>query len=106
MDLSTSRMKCIGASWLIRLYEHLAENPQYMINGFCAAGITQSIDAGEPVPNNDGNGDNTDDDDSDITTDEDVDDSSDDDDGNTDSDTDSEGIDLEYDTDEAMLLYS
>ena len=49
VDLSTSKMKCIGVPWLVRLYEHIATNPQYVVNGFIAAGIPQSIDAGQPI---------------------------------------------------------
>ncbi len=49
VDLSTARMKSIGVSWLIQLFEHLQNNPHHMVNGFIAAGIPQSIDAGKPV---------------------------------------------------------
>ena len=48
VDLSTSRMKCIGVSWLVRLHEYLVDNPQHVINGFRAAGTPQSVDAGRP----------------------------------------------------------
>ena len=49
VDLSTARMKSIGARWLIQLYEHLCDHPHHGINGFLAAGILQSLDAGKPV---------------------------------------------------------
>ena len=39
-------MKCASACWFIRLFEYLENNP---VNGFLAAGISQSIDAGHPI---------------------------------------------------------
>lgn len=49
VDLSTSRMKNVGVSWLIRLYDHINNNPLNIVNGFLAAHIQQSIDAGKPT---------------------------------------------------------
>ena len=49
VDLSTARMKSIGVKWLVRLYEHFCDNPQHAVNGFLAANILQSIQAGKPV---------------------------------------------------------
>ncbi len=49
VDLSTSRMKCASACWFIRLFEYLENNPHHLVNGFLAAGISQSIDAGHPI---------------------------------------------------------
>ena len=127
VDLLTSRMKCIGAVWLIQLYEHLAENPHHMVNGFHAAGIAQSLDAGRPITtgtssgNDDDDGDDTDevnDDDDDASDNDEVDSNYSssneaDDTGNIDNDneydsdisTDNDGINLEYDTDEAIIRY-
>ena len=107
-------MKCVGATWLIRMYEHLTNNPHHMVNGFRAAGIPQSIDAGKPITVEGANNDDDDDDgggyDTDISDGDDEDDVSDS--NDTDSNIDdtssndkSEGIDLEYDTDEAIMLY-
>lgn len=42
-------MKSIGVKWLIELHQHLCDNPQHAVNGFIAAGISQSIEAGKPV---------------------------------------------------------
>ena len=42
-------MKSIGVTWLIRLFEHISNNPCNIVNGFLAAGISQSIDGGKPV---------------------------------------------------------
>ena len=52
VDLTTARMKCVGAQWLVRLYEYLCNNPHIIVNGFHAASISQSIDAGKPILNN------------------------------------------------------
>ena len=49
VDLSTARMKSIGVKWLIELHQYLCNNPQHAVNGFIAAGISQSIEAGKPV---------------------------------------------------------
>ena len=49
VDLSTARMKCLGAQWLVRLQEYLSQSPHIVVNGFIASGITPSIDVMEPV---------------------------------------------------------
>ena len=41
-------MKCVGARWLVRLYEHFLESPEIISNGFLASGIPQSIDNNNP----------------------------------------------------------
>ena len=113
----------------MQLYKHLAENPHHMVNGFHAAGIAPSLDAGRPITtgissgNDDDDGDDTDevDDDDDDASDNDEVDSNyrssneADDTGNIDIDndneydsdinTDNDGINLEYDTDEAIICY-
>ena len=113
----------------MQLYKHLAENPHHMVNGFHAAGIAPSLDAGRPTTtgissgNDDDDGDDTDevDDDDDDASDNDEVDSNyrssneADDTGNIDIDndneydsdinTDNDGINLEYDTDEAIICY-
>ena len=33
-NLSTTRMKCLGAQWMVALYEHLTDNPHVIVNGF------------------------------------------------------------------------
>ena len=48
VDLSSSRMKYVGAQWLVRLFEHLSGSPDIINNGFIASGIPHSIDAGVP----------------------------------------------------------
>ena len=34
VDLSTARMKCVGAQWMVALYEHLTNNPHVIVHGF------------------------------------------------------------------------
>ena len=47
IDLSTARMKCVSAQWIVRLSEYLQSCPDIIVNGFKA--ISKSIDAGRPV---------------------------------------------------------
>ena len=49
VDISTAHMKCIGAPWLVRMFEHFHESPHIIVNGFLAASIPQSLDAGYPI---------------------------------------------------------
>ena len=42
-------MKSIGVKWLIELHQYLCDNPQHAVNGFIAAGISPSLEAGKPV---------------------------------------------------------
>ena len=49
VSLSAPRMKCLGAHWLMKLLDHLCNNPHIINNGFLAAHIPQSIDARKPV---------------------------------------------------------
>lgn len=48
VDMSGPRMKCVGAQWLVRLYENFLESPEIIINGFLSSGIPQSIDSNKP----------------------------------------------------------
>lgn len=59
VDLSTSRMKNIGASWLICMYQHVSNIPSNIVNSFLAAQIQQSIDAVKPVLSTGDKSDNT-----------------------------------------------
>lgn len=49
IDLSTSRMKCLGGQWLGKMFDYLSNNSSIICNGFHAAHIPHSIDAGVPV---------------------------------------------------------
>ena len=43
VDLSTARMKCLGAQWMVTLYEHLINNPHAIVNGFRHAGFFTAL---------------------------------------------------------------
>ena len=43
VDLSTVRIKCVGAPWMVALYEHLTKNPHVIIHGFRHAGIFAAL---------------------------------------------------------------
>ena len=43
VDLSTARMKCLGAQWMVALFEHLTNNPHIIVNGFQHAGIFTAL---------------------------------------------------------------
>ena len=43
VDLSTSRMKSVGAKWIVQLYEYLADKPHIIVNGFKHAGIYSAL---------------------------------------------------------------
>ena len=43
VDLKLSRVKPLGAQWMIRLYDYLKKNPDIIRNGFKGAGITDYI---------------------------------------------------------------
>ena len=45
--MTTARIKCFSAQWIVRLYNHLYLSPDVIINGFSA--IARSINAGQPV---------------------------------------------------------
>jgi len=44
VNLTSVEMKHIGAQWLVRLFEHVSNNPHLVVNGFIAAGITGAFD--------------------------------------------------------------
>lgn len=77
VDMSTALMKCVGGPWLVQLFEYLSQSPHIIINGFLAADIPQSLDAGHPIiegqDSDSGTGDDTGtDDDEDDTTEDNV----------------------------------
>ena len=43
VDLSIARMKCVGAQWMVALYEHLTNNPHVIVHGFQHAGIFAAL---------------------------------------------------------------
>ena len=36
-------MKCLGAQWMVALYEHLTNNPYVIVNGFRHAGVFTAL---------------------------------------------------------------
>ena len=45
VDLRLSKIKPLGAQWLLELYDHFKANPSVIVNGFKAAGITDCLSA-------------------------------------------------------------
>ena len=43
INLTTQEMKHLGAQWLVKMYEHLLDNPHLIVNGFVATGISGCI---------------------------------------------------------------
>ena len=44
VDLSLAYMKNIGAKWLMEVAKYIADNPQFIVNGFTCAGICRALD--------------------------------------------------------------
>ena len=44
VDLSLSNTKNIGAKWLVEAIKYIANNPQFVVNGFVHAGICRALD--------------------------------------------------------------
>ena len=44
VDLSLGNMKNIGAKWLVEAVKYIADNPQFVVNGFIRAGICRALD--------------------------------------------------------------
>ena len=49
VEMSCATMKSIGVQWLVRLFEYLSATPSIIVNGYLAADISQSINAGKPT---------------------------------------------------------
>ena len=43
-DMSMAVMKNISAKWFIKAAEYIADNPQFIVNGFVKAGIRRALD--------------------------------------------------------------
>lgn len=43
IDLSLTRMKPLGAKWIVKLYDFLQQNPNIVANGFVGCGITETL---------------------------------------------------------------
>ena len=44
VDLHMSKLKPLGADWLVKVHQYLQNNPLLAKNGFCAAGITSALE--------------------------------------------------------------
>ena len=44
INLSLPVLKELGAKWLEEMSEYIANNPQFIVNGFAHAGIMQALD--------------------------------------------------------------
>lgn len=44
VDLHVSKLKPVGAEWLVEAHRYLWNNPSLAKNGFCAAGITSALE--------------------------------------------------------------
>ena len=44
VELSTARMKCLRAYWLVKVMEYLSDSSQIIVNVFIASGTTPSIE--------------------------------------------------------------
>uniref|UniRef100_A0A1X7V329 DDE-1 domain-containing protein n=1 Tax=Amphimedon queenslandica TaxID=400682 RepID=A0A1X7V329_AMPQE len=43
LNLTTVAMKHIGTKWLVKMFEHISNNPHLVVNGFIASGISENI---------------------------------------------------------------
>ena len=43
VDLSLANMKNIGAKWLVEATKYIADNPQFIVNGFVCARICRAL---------------------------------------------------------------
>ena len=48
IDLSKGMMKEIRAKWLVDMASYISDNPQFIMNGFIHAGITEALN-GEDI---------------------------------------------------------
>lgn len=44
VDLSLGNMKNVGAKWLVEAVKYIADNPEFIVNGFIRAGICRALD--------------------------------------------------------------
>lgn len=68
VDMSFVAMKVWSAKWLVEMAEYLANNPEFMINGFKRAGILAALDGNDwerETTNTDDNGEDSEEDDED-----------------------------------------
>ena len=44
IDLSLPLLRDLRARWLVEIFQYIADNPQFIVNGFARAGITGALD--------------------------------------------------------------
>ena len=44
VDLSMAVLKELSARWLVEMAKYIADNPQFIVNGFTCAGISHALD--------------------------------------------------------------
>ena len=42
VNLNSVTVKHLGAKWILRMFEHISNNPVLVLNGFIASGITNT----------------------------------------------------------------
>ena len=54
IDLCMARKEEVSASWLVEMWDYIANNPQFIVNGFLHAGINKALDGEDdsdiPIP--------------------------------------------------------
>ena len=43
VNLTSVEIKLLGAKWIVRMFEHISNVPHFVINGFIASGITNTV---------------------------------------------------------------
>ena len=61
VDLSMPILKELGAKWWVEMAEYIADNPQFIVNGFVRAGIAGALDGKEQESDRSDTGDSEDD---------------------------------------------
>ena len=44
VDLSMAAMKEITGQWLVKMYDYISNNPDFIVNGFLHSGISKALD--------------------------------------------------------------
>ena len=57
VDLSMAAMKEITGQWLVKMYDYISDNPDFIVNGFLHSGISKALDdtSDDDLPQSDTN---------------------------------------------------
>ena len=44
VNLSMAAMKEITGQWLVKMYDYISDNPDFIVNGFLHSGISKALD--------------------------------------------------------------